>query len=146
MVPVYGITYFCGLLRNIVIPSSRSANKKLFSVWHHQGQQRRRSCVKKSCFFLLFRLTMGRYQEADPEKEKKRKKGLRKMGKILGKAWALPNAEPFHSTTGTGKESSILCLTDLGQKIDSENYRYGRHGWEDFARDIGGVYNRHIQR
>lgn len=76
-------------------------------------------------------------------KEKKRKKALRKMGKILGQAWNLPNAEPFHTAN---KSDSIFCLTSLGQKVDEKGYRGGRHGWEDFARDIGGVYNRHIHR
>lgn len=87
---------------------------------------------------------MGDCKEADPEKEKKRKKALRRMGKILGKAWELPNAAAFYSS-GI-KSSAILCLTTLGEKLDQEAYRYGRHGWEDFARDIGGVYNRHVHR
>jgi hypothetical protein len=79
----------------------------------------------------------------DAEKEKKRKKALRRMGKIVARAWELPNSKPFHSAHSSG---SILCLTSLGQKIDEQGYRYGRHGWEDFARDIGGIYNRHVHR
>ena len=78
---------------------------------------------------------MGDFVEADPEREKKRKKALRRMGKILGRAWELPQAEHFHGSLG-----------DIGDKLDQAAYRYGRHGWEDFAKDIGGVYNRHIHR
>ncbi|CAJ1925855.1 unnamed protein product [Cylindrotheca closterium] len=78
-------------------------------------------------------------------KEKKRKKALRRMGKMVGHAWNLANAGPFQA--GGGKSTdAILCLTSLGQKVDDGNYKYGRHGWEDFARDLGGVYNSHIHR
>lgn len=77
-------------------------------------------------------------------KEKKRKKALRRMGKMVGQAWNLANADPFQ--TRGGRSDAILCLTSLGQKVDEGNYKYGRHGWEDFARDLGGVYNSHIQR
>ena len=78
-------------------------------------------------------------------KEKKRKKALRRMGKIVGQAWNLSNSEPFQ-TVANNKSASIFCLTSLGQKVDDQGYKGGRHGWEDFARDIGGVYNRHIHR
>ena len=72
------------------------------------------------------------------------------MGKMLTKAWELPNAEPFQTYHYHGdskkKKSNILCLTSLGIKVDEEGYRYGRHGWEDFARDIGGIYALHVKR
>eukprot|EP00980_Cylindrotheca_fusiformis_P016753 scaffold5048_cov121-Cylindrotheca_fusiformis.AAC.4 len=93
-------------------------------------------------------------QDADL-KEKKRKKALRRMGKIVGQAWNLNKAEPFYTSPNTpaapaagggDKPEPIYCLTSLGQKVDDQGYKHGRHGWEDFARDIGGVYNRHIQR
>ena len=88
---------------------------------------------------------MGGCQEADPEKEKKRQKALRRMAKILGKAWELPQAEPFHGgRTSSSSSSSTHNLGSIGEKIDQEDYRYGRHGWEDFSKDIGSVYNRHI--
>lgn len=77
-------------------------------------------------------------------REKKRKKALRRMGKIVGQAWNLANAKPFQ--TGPGNSDAIHCLTSLGQKIDDGHYKHGRHGWEDFARDLGGVYNSHIHR
>jgi hypothetical protein len=96
------------------------------------------------------------HHHTDVEKEKRRKKALRRMGKIITKAWELPDAEPFqsyHGKTGGSSSSSsssstavILCLTTLGQKVDEEQYTYGKHGWEDFARDIGGIYKRHQQR
>jgi len=81
---------------------------------------------------------MGGYKELDPEKEKKRQKSLRRMTKILGKAWELPNAEPFHSS------NKHPHLGAIGEKLDREEYRYGRSGWEDFSKDMGNVYNRHI--
>jgi hypothetical protein len=90
---------------------------------------------------------MSIHKEDDPEKEKKRQKALRRMGKILGKAWELPEAEHFHvSNTNTNNTKAILSLGAIGEKLDGEGYRYGRHGWEDFAKDIGGVYNRHLHR
>ena len=63
------------------------------------------------------------------------------MGKILSKAWELPQSECFQSSKHTNATLSII-----GEKLDQEGYKYGRHGWEDFAKDIGGVYNRHIHR
>jgi hypothetical protein len=83
------------------------------------------------------------HAEHDAEREKKRKKALRRMGKIVAKAWDLPNSEPFQAAPSS---HSILCLTAVGKKVDEGGYRYGRHGWEEFARDIGGVYNRHVHR
>ena len=83
------------------------------------------------------------HQPMDAEREKKWKKALKRMGKIVAKAWELPNASPFHTSH---HQDSILCLTSVGKKVDEQGYRYGRHGWEDFARDIGGVYNRHLHR
>ena len=86
----------------------------------------------------------------DADREKKRKKAHRRMGKMLTKAWELPNAEPFQTYQYHGddnkKAKNILCLTSLGIKIDEEGYGYGRHGWEDFARDIGGIYALHLKR
>jgi hypothetical protein len=99
------------------------------------------------------------HHHTDAEKEKRRKKALRRMGKIITKAWELSDAEPFQSYNGhhtsysggsaaaaTAAAAAVLCLTTLGQKVDEERYSYGKHGWEDFARDIGGIYNRHQQR
>ena len=84
---------------------------------------------------------MGDFKEADPDREKKRQKALRRMGKILSKAWELPQSECFQSS-----KHSNATLAIIGEKIDEEGYKYGRHGWEDFAKDIGAVYNRHIHR
>lgn len=86
---------------------------------------------------------MGDDHDHDVEREKKRKKALRRMGKIVARAWEIPNATPFHANPHS---TAMLCLTAVGKKVDEEGYKYGRHGWEDFARDIGGVYNRHIHR
>ena len=81
------------------------------------------------------------------EKEKKRRKQANKMGKMLSKVWALKGSDAFQEERyATSKEGHVLDLTTIGQRIDENKYRLGRHGWEDFARDLGGVYNRHIQR
>ena len=88
-------------------------------------------------------LSEKRIREANEEKEKKRKKQGRKMGKIISKLWDLDPA--FQSSEKNDDEEKVTCLTHLGQKIDQKAYRLGRHGWEDFARDLGGVYNRHIR-
>ena len=91
-------------------------------------------------------------EKHDADKEKKRKKAHRRMGKMLTKAWELPNAEPFQTYQYHGDDNSkkaksnILCLTSLGIKIDEQGYGYGRHGWEDFSRDIGGIYALHLKR
>ena len=82
--------------------------------------------------------------QLDPEKEKKWKKGLKRMSKIVSKAWSFEGSTPFQ--TSHSHSSAIICLTNVGKKIDAKSYKYGRHGWEDFAKDIGGVYNRHLQR
>lgn len=76
------------------------------------------------------------------EKEKKRKKQFKRMGKILGSVWNLDTS--FQDSNDTNSGTMVLCLTDVGQRIDQGSYRLGRHGWEDFAKDLGGVYNWHI--
>lgn len=88
-------------------------------------------------------------QQLTDDKEKRRKKQYKRMGKILGKAWELDDATNYFQDRppeflSVKDESSVLCLTEIGQKIDSKAYRFGRHGWEDFAKDLGGVYNLHI--
>jgi len=81
----------------------------------------------------------------DADREKKRKKALRRMGKMVARAWEFPDAEPFQ-TVSSSTGSMILCLSSVGKKIDEQKYSHGRHGWEEFAQDIGGIYNRHIHR
>ena len=84
---------------------------------------------------------------ADDEKDKRRRKQANRMGKILSKVWALSGSDAFQEERhSTSKEGHVLDLTTIGQKIDTQKYRLGKHGWEDFARDLGGVYNRHIAR
>lgn len=78
------------------------------------------------------------------EKEKKRRKQLKRMAKVLAKAWELN--EPVFQEDPKSTPDYVLSLTTVGEKIDAEHYRLGRHGWEEFAQDLGGVYNRHIQR
>ena len=84
---------------------------------------------------------------APDEKEKKRRKQSNRLGKILSKVWALKDSDFFQEERhASSPEGHVLDLTTIGQKIDEQKYRLGRHGWEDFARDLGGVYNRHIKR
>jgi hypothetical protein len=85
------------------------------------------------------------HQQHDAEKEKKRQKALKRMSKMVTKAWQIDGSEPFQSAKKSSPDH-VICLTALGQKVDQQSYGGGRHGWEDFARDIGGIYKRHIQR
>jgi hypothetical protein len=80
------------------------------------------------------------------EKEVKRRKQIKKMTKILARAWELPNGEPFQECTKESTTENVFDLASLGQNLDEGVYKFGRSGWEQFARDIGGVYNRHIER
>jgi hypothetical protein len=77
------------------------------------------------------------------EKEKRLKKQAKRMGKVLARVWQLDGSDDFQDDKSN---TAALCLTAIGKKLDAEEYRLGRHGWEDFARDLGGVYNRHIHR
>jgi hypothetical protein len=99
------------------------------------------------------------------DKEKKRRKMFKKMSKVLASCWQLPDATPFQDDSdeddnknkngGGGKRrtSAVIAvvwkgftLAPIGRKVDEKAYRFGRHGWEDFAADLGKVYNVHIQR
>lgn len=81
----------------------------------------------------------------DEEKEKRWKKQLHRMGKILAKVWDFDKSEPFQEVRPPCT-TAVLDLTTIGEKIDRKEYRLGKHGWEDFAKDLGGVYNRHMAR
>lgn len=81
------------------------------------------------------------------DKEKKRRKQLKRMGKILSAAWEESDAVFQDAERPSGcSEDAVYCLTDIGAKLDNQAYRVGKHGWEDFCKDLGGVYNRHIKR
>jgi hypothetical protein len=98
------------------------------------------------------------------EKEKKRRKMFKKMSKVLASCWQLPDATPFQDDDDDGGDDDKnkiknggkkraspavwkgFTLAPIGRKIDEKVYRLGRHGWEDFAADLGKVYNVHIQR
>lgn len=82
----------------------------------------------------------------EEEKEKRRKKQKKRTGKLLAKVWQLDTEGQFQDDKRQTADSAIYCLSAIGQKIDEEKYRLGRHGWEDFAKDLGGVFNRHIKR
>jgi hypothetical protein len=85
-------------------------------------------------------------KEEEDEKEKRRKKQVKRMGKILAKAWELPDSSAFQEDGDVEAASNLCCLIAVGNKLDRDGYRVGRHGWEEFAGDLGGVYNRHIVR
>lgn len=79
------------------------------------------------------------------EKERRRRKQFKRMGKILATVWDWDAAFQDREDSDSDDSSIVLCLTDVGQKLDKQAYRLGRHGWEDFSRDLSGVYQRHIQ-
>lgn len=79
--------------------------------------------------------------DSNAKEEKKRRKMLKKMRKILLEAWNHPGSEPFQSGAGDAN------LKNLGQSVEEEKYYIAtnhRQGWEEFARDMGIVYNYHI--
>ena len=81
--------------------------------------------------------------EVAAKEEKRRRKMLKKMRKILLEAWNHPGSEPFQSGAGSAN------LKHLGQSVEEEKYYIAtnhRQGWEDFARDMGVVYNYHITK
>ena len=90
----------------------------------------------------------------DEEKEARRKRQAKKMTKIIAKAWNLPHAEHFTQVSvspaapapaDANSAAAPLDLTGIGQALDAGAYHLGRHGWEKFAADLGGVYNRFIR-
>lgn len=83
---------------------------------------------------------------AKEDKEAKRRKQLKRMTKILSKAWELPNADVFHESQAQSNNENVFDLASLGKNLDDGIYKLGRHGWERFAKDIGGVYNLHVKR
>ena len=83
---------------------------------------------------------------AHNEKEARRIKQIKKMTKIVSKAWGYPKAEPFQESSLSRSSDAVFDLTSVGQNIDEGVYKLGRRGWEHFSRDIGGVYNHHIER
>jgi hypothetical protein len=80
----------------------------------------------------------------DDDKDKKRKKQFKRMGRLLGKIWEALSASTDGSIFRTDCETHNLAA--IGSKIDAEAYRFGKHGWEAFARDVGSVFNVHVQR
>lgn len=79
---------------------------------------------------------------SDAEKAKKRRKQYKRMEKILGEAWQWDDS--FHYSELKDRSDngdSVSCLHDIGQKLDRSSYKVGRHGWEDFSRDLGIVYH-----
>ena len=87
----------------------------------------------------------------EEEREVRKQRQKRKMTKILTKAWGLDRAEPFqevsadHSTPTTNGRPRDL--TTMGQNLENGVYSApGKRGWEQFALDIGSVYNRFIMR
>lgn len=82
---------------------------------------------------------------AADDKEQKRRKQLKRMTKVLATAWQ--ESDPCFQEEDKGKNSnsdSVLSLAAIGSKLDNKEYRAGKHGWEDFCRDLGSVYNYHI--
>jgi hypothetical protein len=84
--------------------------------------------------------------QVNDEKEVKRRKQLKKMTKILAKAWELEKSEPFQESSRTSTHGNVFDLASLGEYLSEGAYKVGRSGWVMFAQDIGGVYNRHIKR
>ena len=97
------------------------------------------ACLSGSCLHI-----MADHHVQD-EKEVKRRKQLKKMTKILAKAWELPKSEPFQESSRFSSQGNVFDLATLGEYLGEGCYKLGRSGWAKFAQDIGGVYNRHIE-
>ena len=85
---------------------------------------------------------------SEAELAAKRKKQKKKMTKILSKAWQLERAEPFQEVDDdqvidVGGDGP-MDLTSMGKNLDKDVYHLGRKGWEQFAADLGFIYNRFI--
>jgi hypothetical protein len=98
------------------------------------------------------------------DKDKKRKKQMKRMGKLLSAIWdhSDPIFQDGSNNTNTNNNgnmennggsskndnnnnTTILYLTDIGQRLDGGIlYRMGKHGWMDFAHDLRTVYDRHL--
>lgn len=91
-------------------------------------------------------LNQSNTKNDEKKRNDKRQKQLRKMTKILGKAWQFKDADKFHEcpNSNIGGSKRKLDLQTIGQTLDQEGYRHGRDGWEDYARDLGSVYNHFI--
>ena len=85
----------------------------------------------------------------DAEREKKRKRQEKRMTKIVNKAWGLDRSEPFQDASAfsfVSYDGSPLDLRTMGLSLGKGTYQIGRKGWEKFASDIGGIYQRFIVR
>jgi hypothetical protein len=94
-----------------------------------------------SCLQDLYMIVV---MDDDDKEAHKKNKQRRKMTKILSKVWSFDNASPFRQDKLSSTFSQPLDLQIIGQKLDDGGYENGRRGWEAFARDLGGVYQRHI--
>lgn len=88
------------------------------------------------------------HDHAEEELEARRKRQRKKMTKILSKAWSLDRADPFQEIQDEKVMamggSDPMDLMSMGQSLEKGTYQHGRRGWEQFACDLGGIYNRFI--
>ncbi len=91
--------------------------------------------------------------DTSQEHDAKRKKQLKRMTKILSKAWSIDRAEPFQEVEDDHLRALLedgddsdgpIDLMNMGQKLDNGIYPHGKKGWDKFAAHLGGVYNRFI--
>jgi hypothetical protein len=108
------------------------------------------------------------------DKDKKRKKQMKRMGKLLSAIWDhsdpifqdgsnnnnnnnnsnnnngnnngnIENNGGSSKNNNNNNNTTLLYLTDIGQRLDGGIiYRTGKHGWMDFAHDLRTVYDRHL--
>ena len=131
------------MCENISLPPIGDAvdSHSVIPIIHPPGQLR---SIKKS---LSYTIAMS---EADAEGEAKSRRQQKKMIKILSKAWQIDHADPFQEVEDDqvlavgGGGGGPMDLTTMGQSLDKKAYPLGRKGWEQFARELGGIYNRFI--
>ena len=99
--------------------------------------------------------TTNEYTNEDKRTIKRRKRQKKKMTKILNTIWGLDNSKHFQevsdsyfstSSPSASPESGPLDLTTMGQNLEHNLYSNTKTGWTIFAKDLGGVYRRFIDR
>jgi len=100
-------------------------------------------------------MTNDNTNEEETRKAKRHKRQKKKMSKILTSIWGLDHSKHFQkvsdsdfdtSSPSTSSESGPFDLTTIGQNLEHDSYAERKKGWIFFAKDLGGVYRRFIDR
>ena len=101
--------------------------------------------------------TMANNHTNDEEERrtKRRKRQKKKMSRVLCTIYGLDHSKHFQevslsslssSSSSTSSESGPLDLSTIGENLEQNIYAEKKRGWALFAKDLGGVYRRFIDR